>query len=226
MTDTASNNGLIRIRGARQNNLKNIDLDLRTGDFTVVTGLSGSGKSSLVFDTLYAEGRAPLRRDLQPVCAPVPRPHGPPACRSNRRRAACDRHRPEQHCAHVAIDGGHDDGTQRPHKAALRPSCRALLPQMRPTRRRAHAPEHLGRRARAPRGNARGAGQQGSRHVRHEGAQGACLGNGRDRSVGTGVHPHRISPRRQGRHDSHGRGGPLPRIIRRAVARDRGDRAT
>ena len=35
MTDTASNNGLIRIRGARQNNLKNIDLDLRTGDFTV-----------------------------------------------------------------------------------------------------------------------------------------------------------------------------------------------
>ena len=54
MTDTASNNGLIRIRGARQNNLKNIDLDLRTGDFTVVTGLSGSGKSSLVFDTLYA----------------------------------------------------------------------------------------------------------------------------------------------------------------------------
>ena len=57
MTDTASNNGLIRIRGARQNNLKNIDLDLRTGDFTVVTGLSGSGKSSLVFDTLYAEGQ-------------------------------------------------------------------------------------------------------------------------------------------------------------------------
>ena len=49
--------GLIRIRGARQNNLKNIDLDIRTGEFTVVTGLSGSGKSSLVFDTLYAEGQ-------------------------------------------------------------------------------------------------------------------------------------------------------------------------
>ena len=48
---------LIRIRGARQNNLKNIDLDIRTGEFTVVTGLSGSGKSSLVFDTLYAEGQ-------------------------------------------------------------------------------------------------------------------------------------------------------------------------
>ncbi len=47
----------IRIRGARQNNLKNIDLDIHTGELTVVTGVSGSGKSSLVFDTLYAEGQ-------------------------------------------------------------------------------------------------------------------------------------------------------------------------
>ena len=49
--------GFIRIRGARQHNLKNLDLDLRTGEMTVVTGPSGSGKSSLVFDTLYAEGQ-------------------------------------------------------------------------------------------------------------------------------------------------------------------------
>jgi len=49
--------GLIRIHGARQHNLKNIDLDIRTGELTVVTGVSGSGKSSLVFDTLYAEGQ-------------------------------------------------------------------------------------------------------------------------------------------------------------------------
>jgi len=47
----------IRIHGARQNNLKNIDVDLPLNELLVVTGVSGSGKSSLVFDTLYAEGQ-------------------------------------------------------------------------------------------------------------------------------------------------------------------------
>ncbi len=47
----------IRVRGARTHNLKNIDLDLPRGQLTVLTGLSGSGKSSLAFDTLYAEGQ-------------------------------------------------------------------------------------------------------------------------------------------------------------------------
>ncbi|MBN2171438.1 MAG: excinuclease ABC subunit UvrA [Candidatus Krumholzibacteriota bacterium] len=47
----------IRIRGARENNLKNLDLDLPRGRLVVISGLSGSGKSSLLFDTLYAEGQ-------------------------------------------------------------------------------------------------------------------------------------------------------------------------
>jgi len=47
----------LRIRGARTHNLKNIDLDLPRGRLVVITGLSGSGKSSLAFDTLYAEGQ-------------------------------------------------------------------------------------------------------------------------------------------------------------------------
>ena len=47
----------IEIRGARQNNLKGFDLDLPLGQLTVVTGPSGSGKSSLAFDTIYAEGQ-------------------------------------------------------------------------------------------------------------------------------------------------------------------------
>ncbi|WP_370263414.1 excinuclease ABC subunit UvrA [Limnobacter sp.] len=48
---------VIRIKGARQHNLKNLNIDIKTGEITVFTGVSGSGKSSLVFDTLYAEGQ-------------------------------------------------------------------------------------------------------------------------------------------------------------------------
>jgi excinuclease ABC subunit A len=54
---TGAGAGFIRIRGARTHNLKNIDLDLPRNRLIVITGLSGSGKSSLAFDTLYAEGQ-------------------------------------------------------------------------------------------------------------------------------------------------------------------------
>ncbi|HYC10009.1 MAG TPA: hypothetical protein VEC10_10250, partial [Steroidobacteraceae bacterium] len=55
MTDASLH--AIAVRGARQNNLKNLDLDIPLNELIVVTGVSGSGKSSLVFDTLYAEGQ-------------------------------------------------------------------------------------------------------------------------------------------------------------------------
>ncbi|HEX4260658.1 MAG TPA: excinuclease ABC subunit A, partial [Acetobacteraceae bacterium] len=49
--------GAIRVRGAREHNLKNIDVEIPRDSLTVITGLSGSGKSSLAFDTIYAEGQ-------------------------------------------------------------------------------------------------------------------------------------------------------------------------
>ncbi len=52
-----SDNNYIKIRGAKEHNLKNIDIDIPRDKFVVVTGLSGSGKSSLAFDTIYAEGQ-------------------------------------------------------------------------------------------------------------------------------------------------------------------------
>ena len=47
----------IKLRGVRTHNLKNVDIDIPRNKFTVITGLSGSGKSSLAFDTIYAEGQ-------------------------------------------------------------------------------------------------------------------------------------------------------------------------
>ncbi|MFV9923939.1 MAG: excinuclease ABC subunit UvrA [Anaplasma ovis] len=58
--------GVISIRGARQHNLKNVDLDLPKGKLVVITGVSGSGKSSLAFDTLYAEGQRRYVESLSP----------------------------------------------------------------------------------------------------------------------------------------------------------------
>lgn len=57
MTPIQSKKPMIRIRGAHENNLKGIDLDIPRNELVVLTGLSGSGKSSLAFDTIYAEGQ-------------------------------------------------------------------------------------------------------------------------------------------------------------------------
>jgi excinuclease ABC subunit A len=68
----------IRVRGAREHNLRNVDVDLPRGRLTVLTGPSGSGKSSLAFDTLFAEGRRryleTLRADTRALFAQLQRP--------------------------------------------------------------------------------------------------------------------------------------------------------
>ena len=53
----SDNHSVIRIKGARQHNLDNLDVEIPRNRLVVITGLSGSGKSSLAFDTLYAEGQ-------------------------------------------------------------------------------------------------------------------------------------------------------------------------
>ncbi len=74
----------IKIRGANEHNLKNIDLDIPRNELVVLTGLSGSGKSSLAFDTIYAEGQRRYMESLSSYAQTVPGTDGEAGCGEHR----------------------------------------------------------------------------------------------------------------------------------------------
>jgi excinuclease ABC subunit A len=97
----------ISIRGAREHNLKNVDLDLPRDRLVVITGLSGSGKSSLAFDTIYAEGQRRYVESLSAYARQFLEMMQKPDVDSDRRTLARHFHRAEDDLAQPALDGRH-----------------------------------------------------------------------------------------------------------------------
>ena len=102
----------IVIRGAREHNLRDVSLVLPRGKFICLTGVSGSGKSSLAFDTLYAEGQRRYVESLSSYArqflGQMPKPVGRP----DRRAQSVDFDSAENGRAEPAVDGGHNHRNQ------------------------------------------------------------------------------------------------------------------
>ena len=92
------------VRGAREHNLKDVTVAFPRDRLVVITGLSGSGKSSLAFDTIYAEGQRRYVESLSRLRPPVPRPDGEAGRRPDRRPVAGHLDRPEGRSPQPALD--------------------------------------------------------------------------------------------------------------------------
>jgi excinuclease ABC subunit A len=115
----ADNSSALVIRGARTHNLKNVDVTLPAGQLIVFTGVSGSGKSSLAFDTIYAEGQRRYVESLSAYARQfLERMEKPDVDRID---GICpvDRHPPEELGPQSALDGRHGHRDSRLHAAAL-----------------------------------------------------------------------------------------------------------
>ena len=98
----------IQVRGARTHNLKNIDLDIPRDKLVVITGLSGSGKSSLAFDTLYAEGQRRYVESLSTYAQAIPVGDGKAGYGPHRGPVTGDIDRTEIHLPQPPLHCGHD----------------------------------------------------------------------------------------------------------------------
>ena len=100
----------IEVRGARQHNLKGIDVDIPRNKMTVCSGKSGSGKSSLAIDTLYAEGQRRYVESLSSYARQFLAPLQKPKVERHHRALTGDQHRAEDDEQEPALDGGNGDG--------------------------------------------------------------------------------------------------------------------
>ena len=204
--------GAILIHGARQNNLKNLTLAIPLNQLVVVTGVSGSGKSSLVFDTLYAEGQRRYVETFSPYARQfldrmdkpqVDRIEGiPPA---------------------IAIDQTNPVRTSRSTvgtmtelndhvKLLFARAARALLPRLRRQGGARHAGNHLRRARRTREGGGRSAP---GHHFPGDGAEELHRGRGAATAGEPGLRPHPCAPRRPAR---SGAGPAAPFVARKRRA--------
>ena len=169
-TPSADNHDLIRVQGARENNLKDVNVELPKRRLTVFTGVSGSGKSSLVFGTIAAESQ----RLINETYSTFVQGFMPSLNRADydvlERHHAGDRRRPGADGRQRAVDGRHRDRRQRDAPGAVQPARDAvhraadgvLLQRAHPQGERCHVDREGGREGREER---RPPGDLPRRHV-------------------------------------------------------------
>ena len=199
----------IRIRSARTHNLKGIDLSLPRDRLIVITGLSGSGKSSLAFDTIYAEGQRRYVESLSAYARQFLSVMSKPDVGPYRGAVAGHRHRAALGLAQPALHRGDGNRDLRLHAPAIRPRRSTPLPDSPARACRADHQRNGRRSAQAPRGHghqpdgAGGAQPQGRtpQAVRRPGGPGirsrACrrcgVRNGGPAGTGPQAQPHHRS---------------------------------